>query len=110
LENETFWPPVLEWAVASGDNAASSTLTGMGQEDRAILGQLEPCTADLSAMARSPDARIRDRLVASLGALRTSVSRHLEHKEVAAGVAAGSSLLARAELRRGRTAQAVRHT
>src|SRR3954470_1681227 len=109
-EDETFWRPVPERAVASRDNAASSTLTDMEQEHQAIIGQLGICTAYLSAMARSPDARVRDRLDASLGSLRTSVSRHLEHNEVAAGDAAGSSLLARAELGRGRTAQAVRHT
>ncbi|TFV58765.1 hemerythrin domain-containing protein [Geodermatophilus sp. DF01-2] len=82
-EDADIWPLLLAHADVSGDARACETLGAMAAEHGTLDPQLAACGEGFATMARSPDARVRDRLAEDVATLRDGLHHHLAHEESA---------------------------
>jgi iron-sulfur cluster repair protein YtfE (RIC family) len=79
-EDDVLWPQLLDVADAEG----RATLEAMEAEHEQIDPLLESCATGFAAMARTPDAAIRDRLADLAESARDTLSEHMRHEETGA--------------------------
>ena len=74
------WPQLLDVVDAAGRAA----LEAMEAEHELIDPLLEACAAGFAAMARTPDAAVRDPAGRHRGGARDTLSEHMRHEETGA--------------------------